>query len=130
MVAGIVGVYFSDIASVNSSENLVNSNNDSSENIINDNTSTNDIDNDELKIVIDYNGKYTAGYGSAYSNNDVTTAGYQEYNLGKTSYVDVGAKKSDSSSNLLKITIYKGNKIVKEGSTSAPYGEVVLHYQE
>ena len=91
---------------------------------------TNNTASSSYKIVIDYNGKYTAGYGSANKHDDVTTAGHQEFDLGETTYVDVGAKKSDGGSGKLRIAIYKGDKLVKEGSTSEPYGEIILSYKE
>ncbi|MDL2247064.1 hypothetical protein LJB96_05560 [Methanobrevibacter sp. OttesenSCG-928-K11] len=82
------------------------------------------------KLVISYNGPYTAGWGSASSSSDVSTSGYQEYNLGKTTYVDVGAKKSNGGTEALTIQIYKENQLVEQKSTNNPYGEVIINYKE
>ncbi|MCL2114626.1 MAG: hypothetical protein FWH29_00210 [Methanobrevibacter sp.] len=81
-----------------------------------------------LKIKIEYNGTFTAGYGSANKNDDFTSSGSREIDLGNSTYVDVGAKKSDDSSGLLKLTILKGDKVVSEKTTTDPYGEVIIHY--
>ncbi|WP_409199910.1 hypothetical protein [Methanobrevibacter sp. DSM 116169] len=107
---------------VNTSQDIKNTTNNSTKNTTDE--------NEDYKIVIDYDGPFTAGYGSANAHDDVTSSGHREYDLGKTTYVDVGVKKSDSSNNELKVTIYKGNTIVKEDSTSEPNGEIVLHYEE
>ena len=81
-----------------------------------------------LKIKIEYDGTFTAGYGSANKNDDFTSSGSREIDLGNSTYVDVGAKKSDESSGLLKLTILKGDKVVSEKTTTDPYGEVIIHY--
>ena len=98
-----------------------------------DDASVNDIPANEpfdgiLMIRIEYDGMFTAGYGSANKNDDFTATGSQEIDLGNSSYVDVGAKKSDDSSRLLKLTILKDGVVVAEKTTSDPYGEVIIHY--
>lgn len=104
---------------------------DSNENNISINQTNNENSQDsKYKIVIEYNGLYTAGYGSANKNDDVTTSGFNEYYLEDTNYVDVGAKKADGGNGELKISIMKGNVIVEEKTTSQPYGEIIINYKE
>ena len=104
--------------------------NDSDTNKSHENKDNNNAASSGYRIMIDYNGEYTAGYGSANQHDDVTTAGHQEYDLGETTYVDVGAKKSDGGSGELRLAIYKGDKLVEEKTTTSPYGEVIINYKE
>jgi uncharacterized repeat protein (TIGR02543 family) len=88
-----------------------------------------------LRIKISYPGKFTAGYGagngtkSANKKDDFTSSGYVEINLGNSTYVNVGAKKCDNSSKLLKLSVLKGDKVVAEKITREPYGEVKISYK-
>ncbi|MCL2311351.1 MAG: InlB B-repeat-containing protein [Firmicutes bacterium] len=83
-----------------------------------------------LKIRIEYDGVFHAGYGSAnkYREGFTTKGSYYE-DLGNSNYVDVGAKKDDGSSKLLKLSVLKGNKVVAEKTTRDPYGEVIINYK-
>ncbi|MCL2115400.1 MAG: DUF4062 domain-containing protein [Methanobrevibacter sp.] len=85
--------------------------------------------NGNLKIKIEYDGEFTAGYGSHDQNDDFTATDYWEIDLGDSPYVDVGAKKSDSGNGLLKLFVLKGEKIVAEKTTTDPYGEIIIHYK-
>ena len=82
-----------------------------------------------LKIKIEYDGEFTGGYGSNNQNDDFTAQGSKEINLGDAAtYVNVGAKKSDGSSGVLTLSVLKGDTIVAEKNTTAPYGEIKIDY--
>lgn len=79
-------------------------------------------------IVVDYDGPYTAGYGTEFSNYDFTSNGPTEFSVGNTSFINVGAKKSDGSNRKLTLSIMRGDKVIEEESTTAPYGEVKINF--
>ncbi|WP_067258853.1 hypothetical protein [Methanobrevibacter cuticularis] len=84
----------------------------------------------DYKIVIDYDGPYTSGYGTEFTNDDFTTSGRKQIDVGQTSHIDVGAKKSDGSNEQLTLSILKGDKVVETKSTTDPYGEVIINFKE
>jgi len=89
-----------------------------------------------LKIKIEYNDKFTAGYSAgnkidhtnAIKHEDFDSTGYVVKNLGDLTWVSVGAKKSDDSSKLLKLSVLKGDKVVAEKTTRNPHGEIIINY--
>lgn len=108
---------------------------DETSNTTNVNTTSNDsVDSNDIsasadyKIVINYDGPYTAGYGTEFDNYDFTSEGHTEFDVGNTSFINVGAKKSDGSSGKLTISIMNGDKVVEEKSTTAPHGEIKVHF--
>ncbi|KZX16777.1 hypothetical protein MBCUT_06410 [Methanobrevibacter cuticularis] len=84
----------------------------------------------DYKIVVDYNGSYTMGYGSDFTHDDTSSSGHKEFNLNQSSYINVGAKKSDGSDGKLNLSIMRGNRVIEKESTTDPYGEVIIHFKE
>jgi len=82
------------------------------------------------RIVVDYDGPYTSGYGTEFDKYDFTSEGYNDFDVGNTSFINVGAKKSDGSNKKLTLKIMKGNSVVEEKTTTKPYGEVTIHFKE
>lgn len=88
-------------------------------------------------IQIDHDGEYAAGFGSEHLTKEGFTGySFEEFDLGDTSYVDVGAKKSTDNSKAIKLKILKKRMInmgsyekIAENITSAPYGNIVLNIE-
>lgn len=83
-----------------------------------------------LKIKIEYNGKFTSGYGTNTKNRKgFHSEGYYEEFLKGASYINIGAEKSDGSNRKLTISVLKGDKVVAKKTTTHPYGEVKIYYK-
>lgn len=88
-------------------------------------------------IQIDHDGEYTAGFGSEQLTKEGFTGySFEEFDLGDTSYVDAGAKKSTDNSKAIKLKILKkrminigGYEKIAENITSTPYGNIVLNIE-
>ncbi|MDD1694565.1 MAG: hypothetical protein LUQ71_07555, partial [Methanoregula sp.] len=79
-------------------------------------------------IRIEYNGNYTASYGTSGRMKDITGNGEQYYQIpAKDEIVDATVMKLDESGGLLKASIYNNGVLAASGSTTKPHGTVEIH---
>jgi len=79
-------------------------------------------------IRIEYDGDYTASFGTSGRMKDITGSGEQYYQIpAKDQIVDAVVQKTDASGGVLKVTIFNEGVPAKSGSTTSPRGTVELH---
>lgn len=79
-------------------------------------------------VRIQYDGKYTAAYGTSGRIREVSASGEQYYQIpAKDQIVDAVVQKLDASGDLLVVSIYEDGVMVKGSSTTKPYGTVEIH---
>lgn len=79
-------------------------------------------------IRIEYDGDYTATFGTSGRMKEVTVSGEQYYQIpAKDQIVDAVVQKADAAGGLLRVTIYNNGVPAKSGSTTSPRGTVELH---
>ncbi len=79
-------------------------------------------------IRIEYDGDYTASFGTAGRMKEIAASGEQYYQIpAKDQIVDAVVEKADATGGLLKVTIYSNGMPAKSGSTTSPRGTVELH---
>ncbi|HEX3001771.1 MAG TPA: hypothetical protein VHN82_05310 [Methanoregula sp.] len=79
-------------------------------------------------VRIQYNGKYSAAYGTSGRIREVSTSGEQYYQIpAKDQIVDAAVQKLDASGELLTVSIYLDGAQVSSSSTTKPFGTVELH---
>jgi hypothetical protein len=79
-------------------------------------------------VRIEYNGKFTASFGTAGRMRDVAGSGDQFYQIpAKDEIVDATVQKLDDSGNALTVSVYNNGELAKSGTTSHPHGTIDLH---
>ncbi len=88
-----------------------------------DNSKLNASSSDEVNFVINYSGSWAADVSGPFGYRSFAGSGDQTNSLGSvTGTITVAARKTDSSTGTLIVTITKGGKIISSQSTSYPYG--------
>jgi hypothetical protein len=79
-------------------------------------------------VRIQYDGQYTAAYGTSGRIREVTASGEQYYQIpAKDQIVDATVQKLDASGDLLTVSIYLDGARFSSSSTTKPYGTVEIH---
>lgn len=79
-------------------------------------------------VRIQYDGKYSASYGTSGRIREVSASGEQYYQIpAKDQIVDAVVQKLDASGDLLTVSIYQDGVQVSGSSTTKPYGTVEIH---
>lgn len=88
-----------------------------------DNSKLNVSSSDEVNFVINYSGSWAADVSGPFGYRSFAGTGDQTNSLGDvTGTITVAARKTDSGTGTLIVTITKGGKIISTQSTSYPYG--------
>ena len=79
-------------------------------------------------VRIQYEGEYSASYGTSGRIREVTANGEQFYQIpAKDQIVDAVVQKLDASGNLLTVSLYLDGAQVSTSSTTKPFGTVEIH---
>ena len=79
-------------------------------------------------VRIQYDGQYTAAYGTSGRIREVTASGEQYYQIpAKDQIVDATVQKLDASGDILTVSIYLDGVRFSSSSTTKPYGTVEIH---
>lgn len=79
-----------------------------------------------VRVGIDYDGDWQGSIGYDGNIKSVAATGFKSYTLDSgVRVVSVSAQKMDGSTNVLKVGIFKDDKMVAFESTDAPYGVAV-----
>lgn len=109
----------------NTSNTSSNSTNTSNSNTSNTNTSS----SNDVNVVINYTGSWAADISGNLGYRGISGNGDQTTNLGSvTGPVTASARKTDSGSGTLIVSITKGGKTLSTASTSAPYGGATAYF--
>ena len=79
-------------------------------------------------VRIQYDGQYSASYGTSGRIREVTTSGEQYYQIpAKDQIVDATVQKLDASGDLLTVSIYYNGARFASSSSTKPYGTAEIH---
>ena len=81
------------------------------------------------KIVIEYNGEWTAMITEDYNESSCSGNGASTFNYTNPDRLKITASKLDSTLNKLIIYIYEDERIAAEGSTREPQGSANASYE-
>jgi hypothetical protein len=80
-----------------------------------------------VQVTVNYNGLWQGSYGDLGGMQSVDGTGSQTYTLTNPNYeVSVSFQKKDNSASELSVEIVENGNVLKQGSTTAAYGVVVL----